>query len=89
MKKFIVKERRPDGFYKNPYRRGGKGLRWTKWKTVSTHTDLYEATRAAIVTVGVHCRAVFYDGNQISDGNKLRSDWQPGSPFSKSQETCK
>jgi hypothetical protein len=72
MNKYIVKERRPDGFYRNPYKKGGRALRWTKWRTVSSHESLDEATKAAIVTVGLACRAVFYRGEQISDGPRLR-----------------
>ena len=34
MNKYLVKERRPDGFYRNPYKKGGKATRWTKWKTI-------------------------------------------------------
>lgn len=76
MNKFIVKERRPDGFYRNPYRKGGKGLRWTQWKTVASFDTVEEATKAAIVHVGLAVRAVFYKGSKISDGPKIEVDWK-------------
>ena len=75
MSKFIVKERRPDGVYRNPYRKGGLGRRWTAWKTVASFDTVEEATKAADIRVGVAIRAVFYKGNQISDGPALRAGW--------------
>jgi hypothetical protein len=75
MSKYLVKERHPDGFYRNPYKKGGRAMRWTKWKTVSSHEILEEATKAAIVTVGLACRAVFYKGERISSGPRLEQWW--------------
>jgi hypothetical protein len=72
LNKYIVKERRSDGFYRKPWKKGGGALRWTKWQTVSSHGALEEALDAAIVTAGLACRAVFCRGKQISDGPQLR-----------------
>jgi hypothetical protein len=74
MNRYIVKERLSDGFYHKPWKRNGGALRWTKWKTISSHDALDEALNAATVTVGLACRAVFYRGKQISDGCVARGN---------------
>lgn len=71
MAKFIVKERQYAGTYRNPYLRGGRGMKWGPWKTRSSHDTLREALAAAVVTVGLAKRAVFYKGSQVSDNGKL------------------
>lgn len=71
MSQFIVKERQYDGTYRNPYLRGGRGMKWGPWKTKSKHDTLPEALAAACVTVGLAKRSVFYRGERLSDGNRL------------------
>jgi len=70
---FIVKEATFGGTYANPYKRGGRGMKWNKWKTVSKHQTLAEALAHAVVTVGLSKRAVFYRGEKLSDGQQILS----------------
>ena len=70
---FIVKEAQYAGTYSNPYRRGGRGMKWGKWTTISKHTSLAEALDAAVVLVGLSKRAVFHKGEKLSDGQMLLS----------------
>ena len=69
--KFIVKEKQFQGTYRNPFCKGGGGMKWGKWKTKSSHATLREALDAAVVRVGLAKRSVFYRGQQVSDGYKL------------------
>jgi hypothetical protein len=69
--KYIVKQSSFDGIYHNPYLKGGRGMRWKSWKTVSKHDTVTEALAAAVVRVGLARRAVFYRGVRISDGDRL------------------
>lgn len=71
--KFIVKESQFGGTYANPYRKGGRGLKWLPWKTKSQHDTLREAIDAAVVRVGLARRAVFYRGERLTDGQQLLS----------------
>lgn len=71
MSKFIVKEKQFQGTYRNPYCRGGGGMKWGPWKTKSSHETLRDALAAAEVRVGLAKRAVFYRGWKVSDGTKL------------------
>jgi hypothetical protein len=70
---FIVKEATFAGTYANPYKRGGRGMKWNKWKTVSKHQSLAEALAHAVVIVGLSKRAVFYKGEKLSDGQQILS----------------
>jgi hypothetical protein len=71
MNKFIVKEKKYDGMYYNPYKKGGRAVRFTPWKTLSKHDTLEEAQKAATVIVGLSKRAIFYKGSRISNGPRI------------------
>lgn len=73
MNHFIVKERQYAGTYRNPYRRGGSGMKWGPWKTKSAHDNLPDALAAACVDRGLARRSVFYRGERLSEGNRLLS----------------
>ena len=73
MNSYIVKEAQYEGTYRNPYRRGGRGMKWGPWKTRSKHNNLREALVAAMVPVGLAKRAVFHKGQRLSDGPRLIS----------------
>jgi hypothetical protein len=73
MKQFIVKEKAYAGTYRNPYRRGGGGMKWGPWRTISKHATLEEAIAKSVVIVGLAKRSVFYGGERITDGNKILS----------------
>ena len=76
MNKFIVKERRSVGTYRNPYRKGGRATRFTDWQTVSTHDSIQEAvSKICAVVSGASRWAIFHKGKQISDGPKLQEWW--------------
>jgi hypothetical protein len=44
--KFLLQTSHCEGTYNNRYKRGGQGLRYSKWKTVSKHATLEEAKQA-------------------------------------------
>ncbi len=67
---FIVKEAAYEGTYRNPYKRGGRAMKWGPWKKRSSHDTLAEALAAAVVTVGLSRRSVFYRGERLSEGNR-------------------
>ncbi len=73
MNNFIVKEATFGGTYANPYKRGGRGMKWNKWQTVSKHATLAEALANAVVTVGLSKRAVFHKGEKLSDEQRILS----------------
>ena len=70
---FIVKEKSYEGLYRNPYKRGGRAMKWGPWKTRSTHDTLAEALAAAVVRVGLSKRSVFHRGERLSDGPEILS----------------
>ena len=72
-KKYLVKKAEYAGTYRNPYRRGGGGMKWGPWKTISKHDSLEEAIAASVVTVGLSKRAVFYGRERITDGQRILS----------------
>jgi len=46
MPKLRVQIREQDGTYRNPYLKGGTGIRWGNWRTVETLETLEAATDA-------------------------------------------
>ena len=68
---FIVKEAAYEGTYRNPYKRGGRAMKWGPWKKRSSHDTLAEALAAAVVTVGLSRRSVFYRGERLSEEAKI------------------
>jgi hypothetical protein len=64
---FIVKEAAYEGTYRNPYKRGGRAMKWGPWKKRSSHDTLAEALAAAVEAVRLLPGRKALGGEQDSD----------------------
>ena len=63
MAKFLLQSSACAGTYRNPFKEGGTGLRFTPWRTVGKHNTLEEAKQAWLTfnaSVGMRRRRIVH-----------------------------
>jgi len=70
---YLVQRSDHAGLYRNPYRRGGTGTRWSPWRTIGSFATEAEAdAREHRETVGLFRTRVVFRGQETDASRRRR-----------------